>query len=170
MTSTPGEAAIRASRARPTKAMTRGIDGAATSPASLRQRLLIAFQRWNCAIQLILRLTCAQAAALEHAIILPLPAHRRSEEASDIDDERDQILDHDEPIGLGCEPEYSRHHTTENGAAGQYCSDQLQASIAAQKRSDKCERKGIGDDRAGIANRIDTLDRARKPHLMSEER
>src|SRR5262249_32349465 len=170
MTSTPGEAAIRASRARPTKAMTRGIDGAATSPAALRQRLVIAFQRWNCAIQLILRLTCAQAAALEHAILPLLPPHRRSAEASDIDDEREQILDHDEPIGLGGDPEYQRHHATEKGADGHYCSDQVQASIAPQRRRDKRERRGIGDDRAGIANRIDALDRARKPHLRSAER
>src|SRR5262249_1336868 len=111
-----------------------------------------------------------QAAAFEHAIILPLPAQGLSEEASDIDHERDQILDHDKPIGLGCKPEYARYHTTEKGAAGQHCREQLQASIAAQQTSDKCERKGISDDRAGIADRIDALDRARKPHLMSEER
>ena len=105
-----------------------------------------------------------QSARRRHAIVGAAPVNRSPEKARHVDGESNDILQRNEPVVLSrqIEPPFdaeAQHHAREQRRDD----DAAPPRAARASWRDEGERPGMGDDGAGIGDRIDALDRARDP-------
>src|ERR1043166_10197843 len=97
------------------------------------------------------------------------PLHPHAEEAPDINPERQEIPARNEPIRLAREPEGTFGAEAQRGAAGEGARGNDERVLTAEQRARERERKRMGQEGAGIADRGDAAHRARGAQFAREQ-
>src|ERR1051326_3796933 len=103
------------------------------------------------------------------AVARAAPLHPHAEEAPDINSEGQEIPARNEPIRLARKPEGAFGAHAQRGAAGEGGRGNDERVLTAEQRAGERERKRMGEERAGIADRGDAAHRARRAQLARKK-
>src|ERR1043166_420835 len=97
------------------------------------------------------------------------PLNPHAEEAPDINSEGEEIPARNQPIRLAREAEGAFGTDAQRGATGEGSRGSGERVLTTEQRARERERKRMGEERAGIADRSDAAHRARRAQLACKQ-
>src|SRR5262249_28076269 len=110
-----------------------------------------------------------ETSAGRYAVARAAPLHLHAEEAPDINPKGQQIPARNEPVRLAREPEATFDADTQPRPAGDGGRGDKERVMTGQRRAEERERKRMGQQRPGIAERRDASHGARRAQFAGEK-